>query len=267
MQAIYGPLVRQIGPFYSLGEMAMLHRGSAPITRTATAVASEATTTLVVSQATYNAVLRTRREVSMRARLNLLGHADPGASLPPKVRRSVAFALTPESVGTGKVFTRQGSPFGGLLVIAEGCLAVLRQGCCSMAGSVDGGHAAGKHQEGEDGVYRKGGGGAVDTVQLIDRRGPGQMAGEDGLFNEGVHDLTIVAEVPSKVYRLAPQVRPCLSLLFTVMRETVGTRKWGDRLEMCPQKDSFVRFVRRGICIGRASSNRPTHCQIQCGAC
>jgi CRP-like cAMP-binding protein len=186
---MYGPMVRQIGPYYALGEMAMLHRGSVPTPRSATAVASETTTTLVVSQAIYNAVLRTRREASMRVRLSLLSRADPGASLPPKMRRSVAFALTPESMAAGKVLVRPGEPFKGLVMVAEGCLAVLSGAAEARSGA------------------------AVDTMQLLGRRGPGQMVGEDGLLNEGIHALTILAEVPSKVYRLAPQVLQPLSCL------------------------------------------------------
>ena len=183
LQAVYGPVLRELRPYATLGEMALLQRGPTAPLRTATAAAAAASTLLVVPQAAYNAAVRARREASLQGRIDLLGSADPGAALPPATRRAVAFALTPERVAAGAVLARAGARVQRLLLVAEGCVQ-LCGGAAAAAGQI----------------------GAAERLRLLERRGPGQMAGEDALVAGGVHDVSIVAETDCKIYCLAAQV-------------------------------------------------------------
>lgn len=259
MQAAYGPVLRELRPYATLGEMAVMQRGADAALRTATAASAVPTTVLVVPKAAYDAALRARRETSMQGRTELLASADPGAALSSKARRAVAFALTPERIAAGAVLARRGARMERIVLVAEGCV--------QLCGG--GGAASGQI-------------GAAERTRLLERRGLGQMVGEDALLEGGIHSVTIVAETACRVYNLAAQVRGgtrflCAGVLLAINSEFTAAHGPNDlgacRTPRCwaqlaaarsQQRGSVERQMRRRRCRGSNTSATPPQSSVRC---
>jgi CRP-like cAMP-binding protein len=172
--------VRSVSAVAVLGDMALL-RSHTSNRRSATAVAISTTTTLVVSRAAYNAVLLERHETELRDKLSLFRVVDVFAALSLRDQKAVGCAMVLEVVPAQGVFVRAGAPFQGLALIRAGSVRLLRGGA--------------------------GGKGACQVVEVVERRGVGQVVGEDALVHSsGVHNLTVVAELACEFYVLGAQV-------------------------------------------------------------
>lgn len=193
MQEVYGNCVRAISAYACLGEMALMEL-HASTRRSATAVATEESHIIVIPKGLYDAVLRTKQSAEMRAKFRLFRHVDWLTLLPEADRKNVGYAMALALWPRGAAVVTHGAEFQGIMLLRRGHVAVLRP-------------------VGGEGRERAGAAGAVPRraaaeMEVLGRRGPGEMFGEQALLQGGVHPHTIVAETPVEVFCLSVSVRP-----------------------------------------------------------
>jgi CRP-like cAMP-binding protein len=207
LQERFGRLVRTIAAGSVLGDMSLSEGPAATSRRTATAVAATPVTTLVIPKATFNAVLRARRDADVRAKLSLFRHVDALATLPRSAQDGLAGAMTQESVPLGAELARAGAPFSRLLLVRSGTVRMLRaaplaRGAPPLADAPAAPPATPVATPLQAAVQA-----ASEVVEAVEVRGAGQVVGEDALVHGGVHACTAIAAEACEVYVLAAQVR------------------------------------------------------------
>ena len=204
MQERFGAHVRTIHGSGVVGDMALL-RLNDHTRRNATAVATSPTTTLVVPQATFDAVMRAQRDMEVRSKLALFQHVDALKTLSPRAQDALACAMTAVRVQLGETVAHAGEPLTRLLLLQSGTARVLQH----CGGGVKPPFAAGVTDTYEEGARtaQPSVDKAAGAVTVEERVGPGQLLGVDAIVHGGVHAYTIVAEAPCKAWALAASVR------------------------------------------------------------
>lgn len=165
--------------------------------RSATAIATEEAHTIIVPKALYDAVLRTKQSAEMRAKFRLFRHVDWLTSLTEVDRKNVGYAMGLALWPRGAVVVTRGSDFQGIMLLRRGHVAILQPREARLRTSRgDEGTAVGAAQRT-----------AAVEMDVVGRRGPGEMFGEQALLHGGVHPHTIVAESPLEAFCLSLPVR------------------------------------------------------------
>lgn len=207
--------MRVISAYACLGEMALMELHSST-RRSATAIATEEAHTIVVPKALYDAVLRTKQSAEMRAKFRLFRHVDWLTSLAEVDRKNVGYAMGLALWPRGAVIATRGSEFQGIMLLRQGHVAILRQKDARLR----------ETREEEGAAVRATLSLAAVEMDVVGRRGPGEMFGEQALLHGGVHPHTIVAESPLEVFCLRLPVRapPAPLLARAVYIEAVISR-------------------------------------------